>query len=145
MVFTVIVLLVLPAADKIRSLQKEEDVTTITAEWLAKRPELADVKIITDDPRFLFYADKEKNYLYNFITSVKMSHLNNKRNYGAMEKLARENKADVIVILAPSVKEGVIPEFTSYRGTKSIPGRKNRSIIYYSDEFMNTLDKGKRR
>jgi hypothetical protein len=91
--------------------------------WLAMTPEFDDARLATTDSRISFYANKEDNIVLYIL------HKNDKNNYAKIEKMALQDKADLI---AEKVRRGKDPfvGFGHYQIVKTFKGKINWVHFY---------------
>jgi 4-amino-4-deoxy-L-arabinose transferase-like glycosyltransferase len=114
---------------------KKDDSLIIAAKWIEKNPDTLKLRIITGDKRFLFYAGREfwVGDVFSGNSGDAYYRLDDKgAGYNEMEKIAVENKFDLLFLRVSSKKEA--PQFNIYKKIKEIKGRKNISYIFSSPE-----------
>ena len=123
----VIIFFVSPAYKLFHDVWKQDNIISVTAEWLANKEGFHKARIITNDPRIPFYASME-NFFLNY---PDLNH-----DYMAMQQVALKNKMDLLVIKASVKRKKLIPQLQSYKKIKEFAGRKDVIIIYRSTEFQ---------
>jgi 4-amino-4-deoxy-L-arabinose transferase-like glycosyltransferase len=136
-VFAVIFLIfiILPLYQSFEKEFKEDNSIILAGKWLANNPDTNKFRIITCDPRFLFYAGREFMVLNAFSGSrgdafysfdIQGNDLNE------LEQVAITNNYDLLLLRISSKKEA--PQFKHFKKIKEFKGRKNISYIFSSPE-----------
>ena len=131
---------ILPLYKSVEQEIKKDDSLVTSAKWIKNNPDALKLRIITGDKRFLFYAGREFwiGNVFSDNRSDAYYRLDNKgAGYNELEKIAVENKFDLMFLRISSKKEA--PQFKYFKKIKEIKGRKNISYIFSSPEAARIM------
>ena len=141
-VFVIIFLLFIisPVYKCVEQEMKEDNSLIVAAKWIENNPDAGKLKIITGDKRFLFYAGREywvKNVFSGISGDAYYSLYNKDASYNELERIAMENKFDLVFLRVSLKKEA--PRFKYFKKIKEFKGRKNISYLFSSPEVAQIL------
>ncbi|MBW2644249.1 MAG: glycosyltransferase family 39 protein [Deltaproteobacteria bacterium] len=135
-VFTVL-FFISPVYKSVHFIGKQDNVINRTGKWLATRPEFAEAKIATNDPRILFYAGRKTfgGNTKDFLPYAKLIH-----EYSSIEQLAAKNRKDILIIGISSKGKDMLSGFKHYKKVKEFTGKKKIVAVFCSTEFFKKLN-----
>lgn len=141
-VFVVIFLLfaISPVYMCVEQEMKGDNSLIVAAKWIENNPDAGKLRIITGDKRFLFYAGREYwvGDVFAGINSDAYYSLDEeKASYNELERIAMENKFDLVFLRVSLKKEA--PQFKYFKKIKEFKGRKNISYVFSSPEAARII------
>jgi hypothetical protein len=124
--------IVSPVLKIARSVEKQDDVIVRAAEWITAQPGLKNARIVTNDPRIAFYADRET---YTRKSRDATIYPAVRHDYSSIENFALENQSDVIIIRISAKRINQLPNFRNYIKVKEFKKRKKIVTIFYSQKY----------
>ena len=122
-----LVFVVLPVYRSVKDLWNQDDVVKIAGKWLAGREEFQGAKIIANDLRIPFYADRRTNY----VPYSNIEHLS------GMEKMAISEHADLMIISTSVRERDSVPQLQYFKKVREFRGLRGRVVIYASPGLQN--------
>jgi hypothetical protein len=135
-----ILFVILPLYQCVDKELKEDNSIIVAGKWLANNPDTNNFKIITCDPRFLFYAGREFMVLNAFSGSKGDAFYSfdiQGNDLDELEQVAITNNYDLLLLRISSKKEA--PQFKHFKKIKEFKGRKNISYIFSSPEAAQII------
>ncbi|MCP4687369.1 MAG: hypothetical protein GY859_04915 [Desulfobacterales bacterium] len=120
-------------------IEKSDQVLTAAAQWLSG-PGLENVRIIHNDRRIPFLAGRKSHGAERNNCQLYMPH---DRDYRYIEKIALENKMDLIILKIKTKRKRSLPSFTTYRQVAEFTAGKKSVLFFGSREFLETYESGK--
>jgi hypothetical protein len=115
-----------------RSIETQEDVIVRAAEWLSAQPGFKDARIVSNDPRIVFYAGRES---YARKSNDVIIYHAARHDYSSMENFALENQIDVIIIRISAKRLNQLPDIRNYIKVKEFKKRKRIVTVFYSPNY----------
>lgn len=113
-------------------IKKSDQVLAAAAQWLEK-PGLENTRILHNDPRIPFLAGRKT---HGSKATDCILHDPPDRNYGGVERIARANDADLIILKVRTKRKNRLPSLKNYRQVAEFTGRKKTVLFFGSDEFV---------
>jgi len=129
----IIIFILIPVGKVANSCKKLDNTISIAGKWLGKDPKFKNARIITNDLRIPFYAGRE---LYSSREKGLLKYDNGRHDYVDMERFARANQADLIIIRLSRKEKKLLPAFKHFIKIKELSGKKRIAVIYSSNEFF---------
>ncbi len=136
---TVLAILILlsPVYKIVHSISRQDHVITHTGKWIAAQKTFDGARIVTNDARILFYANRDTSGGNDdkFIPYHRLG-----TDYARMERLAYENQTDVLVIRTSVKRKEMLLGIKYFKKVKEFIGKKKLAVIYCSADFLSRLE-----
>ena len=129
-----LIFFITPISKTVHSFGTHDSVIIESGEWLAGQSGFNNAKIVTNERRILFYAGRET---YSDRENRVKMYGSSRSDFTGIEKLAKKNQADVIIIRTSVRRKDMIPEFKYFKKIREFVGKKKIAVIYYSPDYLN--------
>lgn len=92
--------------------------------WLSMQADFQNSVVACSDPRIRFYSSPKMKFIREMEKSAVA------RDFGKMEKMALDNKADLLIVETSAKKRKHVPEFRDFSLLKEFAGVENVVLIY---------------
>ena len=125
-----------PVYKCVHSILRQDYVITQTGKWITAHKAFDSARIVSNDPRILFYASRETygDKKGNFLPYYKLGD-----NYSGMERLAYETQMDVLVIRISTKRKDMLSGLRHFKKVKEFIGKKRVAVVYCSKDFLSRL------
>ena len=110
--------------------KKQDDLEIRVASWLASQRDFEKMKIIYTDPKIAFYTGREISFRGEGDTMLYGGM--DDRNYGEIEQIAAERRADFIVVSVELERRMLLRDPERYQEIKEFTGSKRSVVVYRS-------------
>lgn len=131
-----LVFLVLPLYRSIGQGFGEDKAIAMAGRWLSGEPELRDVGWAINDLRYYLYAGKPFDYLKEKDEALAIWRLSVRKDYDALEDMARQSGKDVIILRDSKKESGKRRGFNAFRKVKQIESAQSIVTIYANSRLL---------
>ncbi len=126
----VVLFLVAPVTRAVDKTLRSDVAVQAVGRWLQTDFSAKNHKIITSEPKVLYYADSIGDYPRDKTTCDQLKNWQANGELHAIERHALEREANAIVLLFKEQSTAIESIFEQYRPIKSFAGRKGRYVIF---------------